>query len=166
MTLEAVADCYPRNEVELKLLEMKRLLISVLSVLLLVPAAAQNIAIKPEQLPSESLRIIAAAFPDDSIKSAKVERRASLVQYEVKLKGGIKMQFSKDGKFTECVCKDTEVPSVLIPEKIRNVIHAEFPNNEVREIEHDGKLYELLLDNGTSVSFNSAMRLVDIDYAE
>lgn len=145
---------------------MKRLLLSILSTLLLLPAAAQNMAIKPEQLPSESQRIIASAFPGDSIKSAKVERRASLVQYEVKLKGGIKLQFSKDGKFTECVCKDTAVPSVLIPERIRKTVKAEFPDNEIREIEHDGKLYELLLDNGTSLSFNSAMRLVDIDYAE
>ena len=39
----------------------------------------------------------------------------------------------------------------------------EFPGREIRRFEHDGKLYELLLDNGDELSFNSSYRLIDID---
>lgn len=128
-----------------------------------LPVLAEDIEIKPEQLPEKSRNIIAKAFPDVKIKKAKIERRASLIQYETKLAGGIKLQFHRDGSLTECECTDGAVPEMLIPEKIRAFIAQEFPGRIVKRIEHDSKLYEIDLDDLTELSFNSAYRLIDID---
>lgn len=125
---------------------------------------AENIPISASQLPSKALKTVLTAFPNDSIAQCKVEKRASLVQYEVRLADGTKLQFSKDGSFTECVCTGRGVPDCLIPQKIQERIRTAFPDRSVLEIEHDGKLFELKLDDGTELSFNSAMRLIDIDY--
>lgn len=145
---------------------MKRLLCSLLAVILVLPVAAEDVEIQFEQLPEKAQKIVLKAFPDTKIKKVNMERRASLMQYEVKLSGGIKMQFSKDGSFTECECSKSAVPDILIPEKIRTFIEKEFPESIVMRIEHDSKLFEVLLNNGVELSFNSSYRLVDIDRAE
>ena len=145
---------------------MKRLLCSLLAVILVLPVAAEDVEIQFEQLPEKAQKIVLKAFPDTKIKKVNMERRASLMQYEVKLSGGIKMQFSKDGSFTECECSKSAVPDILIPEKIRTFIEKEFPESIVMRIEHDSKLFEVLLNNGVELSFNNSYRLVDIDRAE
>ena len=150
----------------IKMMIMKRLLCSLLAVILVLPVAAEDVEIQFEQLPEKAQKIVLKAFPDTKIKKVNMERRASLMQYEVKLSGGIKMQFSKDGSFTECECSKSAVPDILIPEKIRTFIEKEFSESIVMRIEHDSKLFEVLLNNGVELSFNSSYRLVDIDRAE
>ena len=142
---------------------MRRLLYTLLALALVLPVAAEDVEITFDKLPDKAQKIVLKAYPDTKIKRVDMERRASLIQYEVKLAGGIKMQFTKEGNFTECVCTDTAVPSVLIPSKIRDFLGKEFPGREVRRIEHDNKLFELLLDNNYELSFNSSYRLIDID---
>ena len=145
---------------------MRRILVPILAFLLCAPVMAEDIEIKPEQLPEKSQQIIAKAFPEGKIKKANIEKRASLVQYEVKVSGGVKLQFRKDGSLTECECSKGAVPDVLIPSKIRSFMAVEFPKNIIVRIEHDSKIYEIDLDDGTELSFNSAYRLIDIDRVE
>lgn len=145
---------------------MRRFLYTLLALMLVLPAAAEDVEIQFDQLPEKAQKVVKKAFPDTKIKKVEMERRASLIQYEVKLSGGIKMQFNKDGKFTECECTKSAVPDMLIPEKIRNYLKKEFPGRTVMRIEHDSKLFEILLNNGDELSFNSSYRLIDIDRVE
>ena len=145
---------------------MKKFILILLALITVLPAAAEDVEITFDQLPQKARNIILKAFPDTKIKKVDMERRASLLQYEVKLAGGIKMQFSKDGNFTECECTKGTVPDILIPAKIRAFVAKEFPGRSIRRIEHDNKLFEVLLDNGDELSFNSSFRLIDIDRVE
>ena len=145
---------------------MKKFILILLALITVLPAAAEDVEITFDQLPQKARNIILKAFPDTKIKKVDMERRASLLQYEVKLAGGVKMQFSKDGSFTECECTKGPVPDILIPAKIRTFVAKEFPGRSIRRIEHDNKLFELLLDNGDELSFNSSYRLIDIDRVE
>ena len=145
---------------------MKKFILILLALITVLPAAAEDVEITFDQLPQKARNIILKAFPDTKIKKVDMERRASLLQYEVKLAGGIKMQFSKDGNFTECECTKGTVPDILIPAKIRAFVAKEFPGRSIRRIEHDNKLFEVLLDNGDELSFNSSYRLIDIDRVE
>ena len=142
---------------------MRRIIYTLLALMLVLPAAAEDVEITFDHLPEKAQKIVKKAYPDTKIKRVDMERRASLIQYEVKLAGGIKMQFSKEGNFTECECEKGSVPSVLIPEKIKALIDKEFPGRDIRRLEHDNKLFEVLLDNGYELSFNSSYRLIDID---
>ena len=135
---------------------MKKFILILLALITVLPAAAEDVEITFDQLPQKARNIILKAFPDTKIKKVDMERRASLLQYEVKLAGGIKMQFSKDGNFTECECTKGTVPDILIPAKIRAFVAKEFPGRSIRRIEHDNKLFEVLLDNGDELSFNSS----------
>ena len=142
---------------------MKKLLYTVLALMLALPVAAEDVEITFDKLPEKAQKVILKAFPDTKIKKVEMERRASLIQYEVKLAGGIKMQFNKEGAFTECECEKGSVPAVLIPSKIRDFVAKEFPGKEIRRFEHDSKLFEVLLDNGYELSFNNSYRIIDID---
>lgn len=145
---------------------MKRLLIPFLALMIGLPVMAENIDISVKDLPGRSQKIIAMAFPDTNVKKATIEKRASLVQYEVRLSGGIKLQFSKTGALTECTCTKSAVPAVLVPEKISEMVSRDYPGNLILSIEHDSKLYEIVLDNGVELSFNSSLRLISADYPE
>ena len=144
---------------------MRKLFYTVLALMLVLPVAAEEKEIPFEKLPEKAQKVVAKAFPEGKVKKVEMERRASLIQYEVKMSGGVKLQFSKDGTFTECECTKGSVPAVLIPAKIRDFMAQEFPDREIRRFEHDSKLYELVLDNGDELSFNSSYRLIDIDRA-
>lgn len=145
---------------------MRKILYTLLALMLAVPVAAEDVEIQFEQLPEKAQKVVQKAFPDTKIKKVEMERRASLIQYEVKLAGGIKMQFNKDGKFTECECTKSAVPDMLVPQKIRSYLGNEFPDRKVMRIEHEGKLFDIMLDNGYELTFNSSYRLVDIDIPE
>ena len=142
---------------------MKRLLFIILTLMLAAPVFAEDYEISFDKLPEKAQKIVLKAFPDNKIKKVEMERRASLTQYEVKLSDGVKMQFAKDGTFTECECTKGAVPDILIPSKIRTFLAKEFPGRTVTRIEHDSKLYEIVLDNGIELCFNSSFRLIDID---
>ena len=146
---------------------MRRLLYTVLALMLVLPVAAEDVEITFDKLPEKAQKVVKKAFPDTKIKKVDMERRASLIQYEVKLAGGYKVQFNKEGAFTECECiEDGVIPTILIPAKIREFLDKEFKGVGVKRIEHDNKLFELLLENGYELSFNSAYRLIDIDKVE
>lgn len=145
---------------------MKRFIYTVLALMLAMPAFAEDIEITFDKLPEKAQKVVLKAFPDNKIKKVEMERRASLTQYEVKLSDGVKMQFAKDGAFTECECTKGAVPDMLVPSKIRSFVVREFPDRSVVRIEHDSKLYEIVLDNGVELCFNSSFRLIDIDTVE
>lgn len=146
---------------------MRRLLYTVLALMLVLPMAAEDVEITFDKLPEKAQKVVRKAFPDTKIKKVEMERRASLMQYEVKLAGGYKMQFNKEGAFTECECiEEGVIPTILIPSKIREFLDKEFKGVGVKRLEHDGKLFELLLENGYELSFNSSYRLIDIDKVE
>jgi len=145
---------------------MKKLLYVFMALMVALPMAADEKEIPFDKLPEKAQKVIKQAFPESKVKKVEMERRASLIQYEVKLTDGTKLQFSKDGNLTECECTKTAVPAILIPAKIRDFVASEFPDREIYSFEHDGKLFELLLDNGDELSFNRSYRLIDIDRAK
>ncbi|MBO7115215.1 MAG: PepSY-like domain-containing protein [Bacteroidaceae bacterium] len=145
---------------------MRKILYTLLALMLALPVAAEDVEIQFDQLPEKAQKVVLKAFPDTKVKKVEMERRASLIQYEVKLAGGIKMQFNKEGRFTECECTKSAVPDMLIPEKIREYLKREFTGIKVMRIEHDSKLFDILLSNGYELTFNSSYRLIDIDRPE
>jgi hypothetical protein len=142
---------------------MKRILFLVIIFLFSVRLFSEERQIQISQLPEKSQLIISSYFKDYSIISVVVEKRASLTQYEVLFSDGDKIQFNKEGKWTEIKCNKHAVPDNFVPYKIKEVISTSFSENYVTEIEHDDKLYEIVLDNKIELTFNSSCRLIDID---
>lgn len=142
---------------------MKKMFLMVLAVFAALPTFADERPIQVGQLPEKVRSFVATYFEGTTIDFAQIENRASLVQYEIVLSDGSELQFNKQGKWTEIKRKKSAVPSAIIPSKIQTYINVTYPNAFIKEVEHDDRLYELILSNGFKLTFNSSLKLIDID---
>lgn len=119
--------------------------------------------ISQEQLPYMAQNFLQRHFDGVEVKEVVCEQRASLSQYEVALKGGVDLQFDRNGVCTEVRCKKSAVPDAVMPDEIVRQIHEQFPEHFVMKYEHDSRIYDIELDDNTEVTFNRALRLIDVD---
>ena len=63
----------------------------------------------------------------------------------------------------EVKCRQSEVPAQIIPEAIRNYVKENYPDTRILQIELDKKEYEIRLSNRLEITFDSKMRVIDID---
>ena len=117
-------------------------------------------------LPQPAQEFIQKNYKDVKIKEITIEKRASLMQYNVDLKGGIDLQFDRNGICTEVECKKpgSTVPDEVVPSPILQQVRTLYPDKGIVKYEHNQRLYEIDLSDGTEMTFNRAMRLIDIDH--
>ena len=117
-------------------------------------------------LPAPAQEFIKKHYSDVKIKDITIEKRASLMQYNVDLKGGIDLQFDRNGVCTEIECKKpgSVVPDEVIPAPILQHVRQLYPDKDIVKYEHNRRLFEIDLADGTELTFNRAMRLIDIDH--
>ena len=142
---------------------MKKL-ITLLSLLLLtVSLSSDERHITFGELPKNAKIFVLTYFKDIPFKEVVIERRASLAQYEVVLENGLKLQFDRVGLCTEIDAKRGFVPDEVMPKKIVSTVTKYFPDNRIKKFENNGRMYEIKLEDGTTLTFNTTLRLVDVD---
>lgn len=142
---------------------MKRFASLLIALLGFATLHAEEQPITFGELPQNAKIFVLTYFKDIPFKEVYIERRASLTQYEVKLKGGIDLQFDRTGLCTEVTCEKGAVPDDVMPKKIVATTKKYFPQNYISKYENNGRMYEIELDNGTVLTFSKTLRLVDID---
>lgn len=120
--------------------------------------------ISTDELPEAAKAFLNTHFADVRVKEVVLQHRASLTEYEVDLKGGTDLHFDRKGACTEVFCTKGSVPESVIPEVILQQITQKRPNPVIIKYEHENRLYEVRLNDGTEFTFNQAMRLINIDY--
>ena len=75
-------------------------------------------------------------------------------EYEVILKNGTKIEFTRQGEWKDVDCQTSEVPSSIVPTAIRNYVKTQFPNNFIVKIEVDHNSYDIELDNDFDLKFD------------
>ena len=83
--------------------------------------------------------------------------------YKVVFVNGAKVEFAKDGQWTEVDCKYGEVPAAIVPQEIRNYVAKNFAGRKIVSIDRDTRDYEVKLDNGLDLKFDLKFRLIEID---
>lgn len=145
---------------------MKKLLTLMAALLLTVGIKADDRHITFGELPKNAKIFVLTYFKDVPFKEVVIERRASLAQYEIELANGFKLQFDRMGLCTEIDAKQGAVPDEVMPKKIVAVVAKYFPDCRVKKFENNGRMYEVDLDNGVTLTFSKTLRLVDIDEDE
>lgn len=144
---------------------MKKTLLA-LSLLLTIGIAASADNDKPieqSQLPSTAQTTLKSYFSDRKVALAKVESDLLDKNYDVIFTNGDKVEFNSKGEWTEVQCKQSSVPSALVPSQISSYVKTNYPNMKIVEIERDSKEYEVKLSNGIELTFNKKYKLIDID---
>lgn len=83
--------------------------------------------------------------------------------YDVIFTTGEKIEFDRNGNWTEIDCKRSSVPSKLVPTQINNYVNTNYSGNKILKIEKDRNEYEINLSNGVEIKFNKDFMVIDID---
>lgn len=142
---------------------MKRLASILIALFAVVVLRAEEQPITFGELPKNAKIFVFTYFKDVPFTEVYMERRASLIQYEVRLQDGIELQFDRTGLCTEISSKNGEVPDIVIPKRMLSVIRKHYPDSYIRKYENNGRMYEIELDNGVVLTFSITMRLIDVD---
>ncbi len=132
----------------------------------IVANAGEDRGIPPEQLPQEIKVFLNTHFKNEKIALAAMEKDLWTVEYKVYLVGGTKIEFGKDNEWKEVDSEYSEVPSSIVPSKIKQFIKANYPNQKIIELKKSSnrkKKYEVELDNSIEIEFDKDFNVIDID---
>lgn len=85
-------------------------------------------------------------------------------EYEVRLKGGVKVEFGKAGRWKDVEVRRKAVPNAIVPERVLNYVRNEY-GAQVRivEISRDHDEIEVKLSNGKELEFDRNSKRVKVD---
>ena len=83
--------------------------------------------------------------------------------YTIHYQSGEKIEFNKQGEWKEVNCRVSAVPTGLIPEQIKTHIKTTFPGTTIINIDRGRRGYEVKLNNGLEIEYNSTFQVIDID---
>lgn len=128
------------------------------------PAAAGNEKpISISRLPAAAQQMIKKHFHNRKVALAKMESGFFSREYNVIFTNGEKIEFDKNGNWTEIDCKHSSVPASLIPIQIANYVKRNYTGCHILKIEADDDEYEVKLSNRIEITFNKKFQVTDID---
>lgn len=119
--------------------------------------------IEISQLPATAQQVIKNNFADKKVAMAKMETGIFEKSYDVIFTNGEKIEFDRNGNWTDISCKLSAVPTALIPAAIRTYAKNNYPDTKILKIEKDRGEYEIKLSNGLEITFNKNFQVIDID---
>ena len=119
--------------------------------------------IKYDELPLKARNFIKEHFPNEQPSNIMEDRELSHTEYMVAMASGMKIEFDADGQWTEVDCRYTSVPRDVVPDKITEYIKKHHPAGKVVEIQRDKNKWEVKLNSGLELTFDSSFRLIEID---
>ncbi len=122
-------------------------------------------AVTLEQLPQRAQLFIRHHFAGEQVAFAKRERDfLEKTRYEVVFTGGAKVEFRRNGDWSEVDCRYAAVPEAILPEAIRRKIAELYPGVAALRIDReDHGEYEVRLTNGLELTFDRRGGLIGID---
>ena len=99
-------------------------------------------------------------FPQTEILNIKAEDD----EYEVKLRDGTEISFNLSFEWTHIDCEDgtvyNAVPAELVPAEITAYVNANFPNQQIEQIEKELFGWEIELNNGREIKFDTNFNVI------
>ncbi len=117
-----------------------------------------------DKLPKKAQEFIIKHFPHNQIAVAKQEGMLIEKNYDIIFTNGDKVEFDRNGEWTNVSCKYSRVPDAIIPPQITSYIQRHYPNVKVNGIEKDKWYYEVNLVNDIELKFNHSFKLIDADF--
>lgn len=120
--------------------------------------------IQSSELPTTAQNFLKTHFSNSNIIIAKVDKDFWDKDYNVIFKNGDQIEFDRKGNWKEVKCKNSQVPTAIVPKEITNYLKTNYPNEgKIISIDRDRKDYEVKLSNGWELKFDLQYRLIDID---
>lgn len=125
--------------------------------------ASNDKPIEVSQLPQTAQQVLKKDFSKMKVTLAKMESGLFDTSYDIIFTNGDKVEFDRNGNWTELKCKYSQVPVRLIPAAINSYVKKNYSSAKVLEIERDRNEYDVKLSNGIELTFNKKFQVIDID---
>ncbi|MVZ65254.1 hypothetical protein GQF61_05265 [Sphingobacterium sp. DK4209] len=127
-------------------------------------AIAQEKVIQLNALPKTAQAFMSSHYNHEKVSLVKSEKDLlSPIEYKVVLTNGTKVEFDKNGNWTEVDGKKKAVPQDIVPASIKEYVRKSFPNNEIVQISKSSREIEVELTSGIDLKFNSKGEFIRID---
>lgn len=136
---------------------------ALLFVLATTACGGRDRVITVSQLPAQAQTLIKEHFAASQVALVQKEKDGLKVSYDVVTADGFKLEFDKNGEWTDISCKPQAVPAKLIPTAISSYVSQQFGNAMIVKIERNSRGYEIELSTGLEVKFNNNFQVVEID---
>lgn len=146
-----------------KLFKRSMTLLICTFVVCLCANAGNDKVISFSQLPAAAKQIVKKNFTGKTVALVKMESDLTGKSYEVIFNSGDKIEFDRNGNWTDISCKSSQVPVLLVPAAIKNYVHKNYPGAAIKTIEKDRGGYEVKLSNRLEITFNKNFNVTDID---
>ncbi len=145
-------------------MKQKRLFFAALICLLMqsVSMKADDIVIDAAQLPEAAKAFINEQFPDKKIKRVEKELGKN-PDYDVKLSGGVEIEFDAKGEWKKVDCGHKAVPAVLVLTAIADYVKANRPKAKITGVTRKCFGYEIDLSRGPDLLFDKKGDFFSID---
>lgn len=162
---EQPTNCRTILKEELMKMKMKRWMVACAGLLAMQGPvfADKNVPVSINNLPMMARQIIKKNFSKQKIALAKAENGWLEKGFDVTFTSGDKVEFDRNGRWTEIDCKRSVVPSGLVPAAITRYVHSHYPDAKIVKIEKDKRKYEVELSNDVEITFNRKFQVTDID---
>lgn len=142
---------------------MKKLFIFSLLLLSLSALANDGRPIGQEQLPATARQFIEKYYPNTVVTLARIEGVSIMHrEYEVVLSDATRIEFRGNGEWQQVDSREP-LPQGIVPREIASYVAERFPRERIVGIERDRYHYEVALESGAELQFDSRFRLTDID---
>ncbi len=111
------------------------------------------------KLPNVAQQFISTHFPQDDVTHVTSDKD----DYEVRLSNGTKIEFQKNGEWSDVDCTPNPVPASIVPEAIATYVTQNYPNAHIVQIDRDKRDYEIDLSNGLDLVFDLNGNFIRID---
>ncbi len=118
--------------------------------------------VRTEELPAAARQFLATHFADAKVTLATVDR-GLFTSWDVILNNGTRIEFDSRGQWDEIECRGTFVPMSVLHPGIASFLREYYPDAHVRDIERDGRRFDVNLDNRLELTFDSNGNLRDLD---
>lgn len=126
--------------------------------------ASNDKPIKITEMPGQAQAFIKNYFSTHSVALAKMETDFLSKSYDVIFTNGDKVEFDKQGRWTNIDCEHSVVPVGVIPQTIKDYVQKQYPNAKILKIElTDRKGYDVGLSNDVEIEFDKRFNVIDID---
>ena len=139
---------------------MKKLILAFIAIVSFgfSTAMAQNTNVNPA-----ITQFVTQNFPNATIQMVMPDED----DIDIVLNDYTKIEFRLNNEWKKVDCEHsttfTAVPATIVPEQITAYVTANFPNAIIKKLEKQFRGWEIELNNGLELKFNSNFRVMEID---
>ncbi|MBS7255658.1 PepSY-like domain-containing protein [Flavobacterium branchiicola] len=125
--------------------------------------SAQKTPIAKSSLPANAQTFLKTHFTGQEPNYIIEDKETFTKDYKVQFANNIEVEFDSKGNWEEVDGNHAEIPTTMIPKSILSYVKANFANTAITKIDKGSWGYEVDLNNGIELEFNSKGNFIRID---